>query len=228
MDNILPPENKSLVSISDLCKKSLNFYKQRFLLMVTLALIPFANFVILSLLSELMSSNIHGNEFVIGVGFIAALFSLFALVVNFWIQITFFYAIKEKDLAVNAKNLLMFSWDKIYSSSWVTFLVAIMLIGGFILFIVPGVIFSIWFSLALYVFVFEDIKGMPALYASKELVKGYWWPLFARFFVFGLITAIIGIVPVIGGVLNIFFIMPLSIIYGYFIYQNLKEIKKTV
>ncbi len=218
-------DNPKLISIGDLFKKSFDFYKDKLYVIITLALMPFANFVVISLAFEIIN-RIHDVIFVASLGLLISILGLFSIFINLWVQIAFFYAIKEKDIKTDAKSLLLLSWNKIWSYSWVAFLTGIIFVAGFILFIVPGIIFSIWFSLSSYVFVWEDLRGMKALYRSKELVKGYWWAVFGRFFVFGLIAFIISIIPVIGPLVNIFFTMPLGIIYGYFIYEDLKKIKQ--
>jgi len=217
-------EPQKLISIGDLFKKSFDFYKGKLYLIMTLALIPFVNFVVISLLNELMGV-LSDKVFIAGVGVFTFLFILFALIINLWVQITFFYLIKERNSVTDAKNLLKFSWPKIVPYAWVLFLMGIITIAGFILLIIPGIILSIWFSFALYLFVFEDVRGMEALKKSKELVKGYWWPVFGRLFLFGFLGALISSVPVIGDLVNIFLMMPLGVIYAYFIYENLKTVK---
>lgn len=214
-----------LISIGDLFKKSFEFYKSKFYIIITLALIPFVNFAITSVLMGSFEVKKDGIGFYVGLVLIVLIFSLVALVVNFWVELAFFYAIKEKDAKTDAKSLLKFSWPNIYSYAWIAFLMGIIMMAGFLLLIIPGIIFSIWFSLSLYVFVFEEVKGMKALKRSKELVYGYWWPVFGRLFVFGLCAAVLGVLPLIGFLLNIFLAMPMGIIYGYFLYEDLKKIK---
>ena len=46
--------------------------------------------------------------------------------------------------------------------------------GGFVFFIVPGVIFSIWLSFSVLILIVENEKGTNALVRSKEYVKGRW------------------------------------------------------
>jgi len=58
---------------------------------------------------------------------------------------------------------------------WVFFLLNIIIAGGFFLFIIPGVLFSVWFSLALFVLIFEERRGFNALFRSKHLVSGKFW-----------------------------------------------------
>jgi len=48
-------------------------------------------------------------------------------------------------------------------------------VGGFLLLIIPGIIFFIWFGFAPYVCIIEGIGSTSALKRSKQLVKGNWW-----------------------------------------------------
>ena len=122
---------------------------------------------------------------------------------------------------------------------WVYFLVNIIVAGGFLLFIIPGIIFSIWFSLAEIVLVFEEKRGMSALFQSKQLIAGRWWGVFWRLLVFNLIFGAIFLIFHFS-LSNIFpsqiaqkfnylfqlFILPFGLIYHLLIYKNLKEIKE--
>jgi hypothetical protein len=56
----------------------------------------------------------------------------------------------------------------------VALLVGIIVLLGFVLFVVPGILFSLWFSLAPTVAVLERISGWRALKRSKELGSGYY------------------------------------------------------
>ena len=54
-------------------------------------------------------------------------------------------------------------------------LAGLIIMGGLILLIVPGIIFSIWFSFVQYLVIEENISGTKALRRSRELVKGRFW-----------------------------------------------------
>jgi hypothetical protein len=84
---------------------------------------------------------------------------------------------------------------------WVSFLTSIIALFGFVLLIVPGVIFAIWYSFSVIALVLEDKHGMEALRRSKELVKGRVIEVFGKF----LLMAIIVLVPVaiLSGVLSV-------------------------
>jgi len=129
---------------------------------------------------------------------------------------------------------------------WVYFLLIIIIAGGFLLLIIPGVLFSIWFSLAIFILIFEEREGFSALFRSKHLVKGKFWGVLVRFLVLGLIMGLglflifalifFGIEnkqiknhlsEVIGYFIQLF-ILPFFLIYGFLIYNNLKEIKAKI
>ena len=66
----------------------------------------------------------------------------------------------------------------------------IVTVGGFILFIIPGIYLMIALSFAQVIRIDTGEKGFKVLSASRELVKGRWWQtlwrLFAGNFIFGL------------------------------------------
>ena len=117
---------------------------------------------------------------------------------------------------------------------WVYFLVTIIVAGGFLLFIIPGIIFSIWFSLAVVVLVFEEKRGFSALFQSKQLIAGRWWGVFWRLLVFNLIFGTIFLIAYffpsqITEKFSYFFqlfVLPFGLIYRLLIYKDLKEIKE--
>ncbi len=67
-------------------------------------------------------------------------------------------------------------------------------------FLIPGIIFSIWFSFSLYILILEGQRGTQSLAMSRELVKGYFWPVLWRwvapYFVYGLLLTIIFVIPI--------------------------------
>ncbi len=68
----------------------------------------------------------------------------------------------------------------------------ILLVGLFILLIVPGVIFSIYWIFILYVVLFTDKWGFEAMKESKQLVQNRWWKTFGYSIVFGILTILVG------------------------------------
>lgn len=147
------------------------------------------------------------------------------------------YLIKEREQVITIKQAFGKAWHKIPSYYWLSFLNGLIIIGGFMFFFIPGLLFAVWFSLATYVLIAEDKKGMNALFRSKQLVKGYWWKVSSRLGVI-LSVAMIIILPValISEALHISFVgqifgwlvTPLISIFIFLIYEDLKRVKEGV
>jgi hypothetical protein len=104
-----------------------------------------------------------------------------------WAIPSLLYTLKENtDIKESYKRALKILGSYI----WVYFLFVIIIAGGFLLFIIPGVLFSIWFSLAIFILIFEQKKGFNALFKSKHLVSGKFWEVLVRFLALGLIIGI--------------------------------------
>ena len=69
---------------------------------------------------------------------------------------------------------------------WVTILSGLAVAGGFILLVVPAVIFTIWYRFAAYHCVVDGLRGTAALRASKRLVSGRFWEVLVRVLVSGI------------------------------------------
>ena len=96
----------------------------------------------------------------------------------------------------------------------------------------PGIIFAVWFSWAVFVLIAEDLKGMNALLKSKEYVKGKWGSVFWRLlFIYGISFILIFTLLKIflGKEISNFviglFLTPLVTIYLFLLYSHLKSLK---
>lgn len=97
-----------------------------------------------------------------------------------------------------ANSNQLFDWKNIFSTSsnliwpvlWTSLLVSLIVLGGSLLLIVPGIIFAIWYNFSLYAVVFENAKGLGALRASKALVTGRWWAIFWRWVAPGIVFTV--------------------------------------
>lgn len=78
----------------------------------------------------------------------------------------------RSSLSVGAHQLLSFIW--------VSILVALMIGLGFILFVVPALIFGIWYAFASNHLIVDGVRGSAALKKSKALVTGRWWSVLFR------------------------------------------------
>ncbi len=128
-------------------------------------------------------------------------------------------------------TVLKFTWRKLGSLLWVALLYGVIIAAGIILFIIPGIIWGIYYSMAFYACAFEDKRGMDALRKSKELVKGYVWTIIRRWgfwMYFALLSGIVGTIPLLGWIWSIiafFIITPLQYVYYFSVYLTVRERK---
>ncbi len=82
----------------------------------------------------------------------------------------------------------------------ISILVGLAVAGGFILLIIPGVIFLVMFSVSIPALVVENLRGTDAMSRSWNLVKGFFWHALGVIVVAAIITAVVGgIIGAIGG-----------------------------
>ncbi len=139
------------------------------------------------------------------------------------------------------KELIQASFKKVLPYFWVSVLSALIVFCGYIFFVIPGIIFAIWFAPAVFVLIGEGTGGMNALLKSREYVRGYFWAVFLRYLFLVFLFIVVEIVfasagfafaflklPSISSLIFIpfgFVIGPIAIIYTFLIYDNLKAIK---
>lgn len=230
---------KRLKSASQLLRESLNIYRSKFKTLFGIVVIPIGFALLCTDLSYLLwHTNFKYSP----------LYSVFTLVfyISYWLLYTWSTLAlilsvgKELDISESFKE----ASKLLVPFIWISLLIAMIVAGGFALFIIPGILFSIWFFFASYVLAFENIKGLPALMRSKHLVKGKWWGVLWRILVLAIIFSFVNVavkfipplqkvdyIPlsellndVIYSFLWLFF-FPLSLAFHYLIYKNLSELK---
>ena len=81
------------------------------------------------------------------------------------------------------------------------------MIPAFFMGIIPGIVLSYAWALAIYLFIDKDIHALDALRKSNELTYGNKWRMFFIGLILGIalsiVTAIFGLIPHVGAVLNV-------------------------
>ncbi len=172
----------------------------------------------------------------------ASIFSVLTVVVSIFVTLAILRALTNPESMTFQEA---FAGSK--ALAWPYFLVMIMMIVavllGFVLLIIPGIIFYVWFVMSPLVVVFEGKKGVEALKASKAYVEGHFFDVFGRY-LFLIIPAIIVsiLVAVTGSILyaitgstllayNLLslamasVVVPICIGYSYLLYLDLKNLK---
>src|SRR3989344_6610342 len=180
---------------------------------------------------------------IVGVG----LFLLILAISYFftWAQLALMQAIKDHQERISIKTAFSRSRHKILRYWWLLLLEYLIIIGGLAFFVLPGLIFVIWFLLSMWVLVNEDIGGLTGLLKTRFYVQGYWWGVLGRvlflvvfFIIFSLIISmpsnllkelpsgrLLYVIYEIITVLIGFVIGPIMLIYQYLLYDQLKALK---
>lgn len=131
-------------------------------------------------------------------------------VVGVWVGIRITQAMleieagKKPDLSTEAQKG---AWKFFWPLLWVGLLQGIIVLGGLILLIVPGIYLGVALSFSQFYLLTENKRGLASLAASRALVKGRWWAtwwrLFAGNIVMGFcIALLVGIAMVAVGLLT--------------------------
>lgn len=226
-----------------LFRETWSFYKNNLWTLVGIAAVPaflglttspalgFSHIPVLSILGFLL---------VIAASFLAPVAMLFSI-------------IKGTDVT----NSYKLAFTQIIPASWIYAFTTLIVIGGLVMGIIPGIIFGVWFMFSLVVFIAEGDKGLGALLKSKEYIRDYFWPTWGKSILFGIVVFMpfIILMAVVGGVIfgivatgngspdNVAqlelimdlvgrvaqaFVAPLMPIFLFMLYRNLTELKPSV
>ena len=120
---------------------------------------------------------------------------------------------------------------------WLIVLASVVIMGGLLLGFIPGVIFSVWFALSVYILVVENQKGMDALVRGREYVRGYWWNIFwkltlASLLLSVLLSPLLWLLDKVGGAIAGLIVFALGYLAGAFLavfiyrlYQDVISVK---
>jgi len=236
---------QALIPINDIVINGWKLYKANFTKFLKPLGILIAPMVLLYLMDFLLtySSSIILN------GLASIVLILFVIFCEIWMYIYIIKLINSiiEKKEVDEKLLFSTSLKKIGQNIWIGLLTFLIVLGGIILFIVPGIFFAIWYSYAMFVNVLEEknYKGMDAMTASKKLVKRRAWDTYGRSFfptlfteallyvgcgiiflllyAIGLNTTIVITIVYIIFLISAFALIPLFLTYQVLVYNSLKE-----
>lgn len=134
------------------------------------------------------------------------------------------FLIAVSDQQAGIKEVFIKAKPKVLGHIWLGVLTGLIVMGGYLLLIVPGIIFAVWFFFAPFVFIEEDVRGMDALLKSKAYVRGKWIPVCVRLIAIWLFSALVSLIPFVGQLLALF-LVPLCFVYTFLVYQDLKASK---
>jgi hypothetical protein len=151
--------------------------------------------------------NVNGVPTLENVGFFTALIAaaigaVIAFVMGFVLQAAVTRAAAQAVIGdpVDAEASYRYGFKRLGSVILVSLLVGLILLGGFILLIIPGIIFLVFLAVTIPALVVENKRGTDALGRSWNLVKGAFWHVLGTIVVAGIIVSVVsGIIGAIGG-----------------------------
>jgi len=201
-----------LVSASELINKSLDGYRRYWRHFLPYIILLIATSVVVFLAGYLgieTELRLKANRLINDI--IILLIYLASLVVGIWITIGL-----VQTAAIAWNNQTPENWKKIFSNN--NHLIAPVIINsilvtalvslGSILFIIPGIIFFVWYNFASYAIILDNKTWKNSFSASKSLVIGRWWAIAWR------IVAAIVFYSIISTILQFCFASLISYIPG--------------
>jgi hypothetical protein len=129
--------------------------------------------------------------------YVATISAVFAIGLFLFIQpfLAAAFARAASDVYMGAKptigGVYRFALSRTHSILWVTFLSALAVLGGFILLIVPGILFAIRFGFSPVVVAVEGARGTRAMRRSWRLAKGHFWKILGTLFLAGILSNVV-------------------------------------
>jgi len=137
-----------------------------------------------------------------------------------YINIGFFN--KEKSF----KNVFNRSKKYFWKYIGLSLLIYLCLVPLYLLLIIPGIIFSIYWIFAFYVLVRENTGIWESMKRSKIIVKGKWWKVFGYSLLLGLIIVAVSLVsnfiPFVEMFVNMLVLVPFTILFFKNFYLDLR------
>ena len=240
----------SLPGAVSLLKQAWDIYRVRFATLIGITFIPVllwaAVFAVilggalgLAVFSTFVSMSGGPLGFLLPI-LLALTVLLAIIVIQFWSHVAVLIAIRDHGENLAITEAYRRGWKKIGAYAWVSLLVGVIVLGGLMLFFVPGVIFIVWFYTAVFVLIAEDVRGMDALLRARAYVKGRWWGVLWRLIFICIVTIAVTYIPpaIVSGlgipyadqalqVLLGLVMGPLTTIYGFMLYRALSESAQT-
>lgn len=225
-------KGKEFLGPLDLIKNSLKIYKSKWKNFIWIGIIP--NLFLFAIPTLLR------NKYSLSQSLICPLIVIMFLVIFIYRLALYFAVIEGGKEGIDINEAYRLGWKKLVSYLWIGFVMYLILLGGFMLFVIPFLIFSVWFTFAGFVLVDQNERGLSALLKSRELVRGRFIGVFWRELVLMIVYFIPIILahiltrplsplfPFIGGLAGqtvVLFTLPIFITYQYLMYRNLVDLR---
>lgn len=212
-------------------------YQQRAVPIINVMLISFGIFLIAAIIYILIAVLLFGTSFLHGsvilqendintLSIIALFLAVPMVILLNWNMAAVFAIVMDKNL--NFMSALQKGRHYLWPFCSVSILLVTILMLGFSFFIIPGIVFSVWFAFSLFVLFDEDEKGINALLISREYTRGYGFSTFLKLtsisFISLFVFSVTFIFPVIGQFLYYAY-TPYFLLFLFSVYNDLKKVQ---
>lgn len=241
-----------LISVTDLIKQTFRFYTQHFGLILKYLLFVIGAWLLI-VLNAGLGFNISAFETLNGQRasiVVSLLLQIVFLIISYIVLLAFkrgMAHIVRGTLPTSVFREILNTRKIFWKAIGVSIIYGLAVFGGFLLIIVPGIIFALWFYFSRFGVILDEMRPMEAMKFSKKLVAGRFgavlWrlcaPTFIYVVVFGSISwailtpgelfwASTGNVPVYSLTLALatifnFLIIPITTITPILLYEHLKK-----
>ena len=186
-----------LISITNLIKESYDLYAKNAKLFFFYAFLISLPSMTVGFLGSIVAAlfNLKSLSFLTilyaGVFFILGVISYF---ITLWLTAAFIKIVAATITGTPAqspKEEIMASKKFILPVLIISILSGLAVLGGFILLIIPGIIFSVWFAFSIYAVILDNQKDTDAMRFSKKLSTGRWFDVFLRILIPALIVIVL-------------------------------------
>ncbi|HXK38290.1 MAG TPA: hypothetical protein VJ579_04460 [Candidatus Paceibacterota bacterium] len=146
------------------------------------------------------------------------------IIVSLWGTLAL-YTIVAHEGEMTVRHAFKRAWERLPGFFLIGILTTLITLAGFIVFFIPGLIFSVYLSFASLAYVVHGSRGKAALLSSLTLVHGRWWKTFWRILSGGVLAYCVSVVassilPGLGAIIAKIVLSPMMLAYMYVIYQN--------
>lgn len=244
-------KTEKIIKSFDLIKESWFIYKKNLLKFIEVFVYGLIGAI--PMFGVLLASGIYvgylSGKVSMAVNIILGLIAFVAFVISLYFAVIYSIQAKVASVLLLKNNFTPakdnFNSAKPYINKYLgaSFLILVLVIAWGFVFIIPALIFAIYYGFATYITVLEDKRPFSAVERSYDLVRGYFWPVFGRLalisvaglILYSLISAPMSqmaddgtpsmlysiFVNVIWAILA-----PYFVVYFYKIYESLKNVNK--
>ncbi|MEI6058050.1 MAG: hypothetical protein WCQ60_03725 [bacterium] len=235
--------NVAIQPIGAALKEAWIFYKKNMNVLALVSIIPLV-FGAVSMVFE--PELAAGHSVLLGTLAVMAVFNILNLVFSIFMPVALIATIDEihhgRTLSMNDAYKKAFSLGIPYL--FVLLLTGIIVLGGSILLIIPGIVVNIYLAFVVFAFLIEGKRGIDALIQSAWYVRGLWFDILARkisvaiviilgLMVFSVIAGVASVAsgfgqPIFDFLMQLFLFMavvPFMMSFSYVVYKDIKNAK---